>query len=63
MNEVQLGLFFTTSNEVIWSQKISYFMYGLKSAILSIFQKSAYWLDWSGLLVQPSISAHKKGWK
>jgi hypothetical protein len=46
MNKVHQGLFFTTSNEVIWSPKNSNFIHGLKSAILAIFQKSADWLDW-----------------
>ena len=46
MNKFHEGLFFTTLNEVIWPQKISNFMHGLKSAILAIFQKSADWLDW-----------------
>ena len=38
--------FLATSNEIIWPQKNSDFMHGLKSAILAIFQKSADWLDW-----------------
>ena len=59
MNKVHKGLFFTNSNEVIWPPKNSTFMHGLKSAILAIFQKSADWLDWSALLVQPSISPHR----
>ena len=46
MNKWHKGLFFITSNEVIWPKKNSNFMQGLKSAILVIFQKSANWLDW-----------------
>ena len=38
--------FRSTSNEVIWPPKNSNSMHGLKSAILTIFQKSAKWLDW-----------------
>ena len=34
---------------------IFFFMHGLKSAILAIFQKSTYW----SLFVQPSETAHK----
>ena len=45
MNKVHQGLFFATSNEVIWPKMISSFMHGLKSAILAIFQKSPDWLD------------------
>ena len=33
------GLLFITSNEYIWPKKNLIFMHGLKSAILSIFQK------------------------
>ena len=45
MNKVHKGLFFNTSNEVIWSTENSTFMHGLKSDILAI-QKTADWLDW-----------------
>ena len=34
-------------------------MHRLKSAILAILQKSADWLDWPALLVQPSKTAHR----
>ena len=38
--------FLRTSNEVIWPKFFLKSMHGLKSAILSISQKLADWLDW-----------------
>ena len=60
MNKFHKELFFATSNKVILPKKFFNCMHGLKSAILAISQKLADWLDWPALLVQPSISAHRK---
>ena len=47
MNKVHLVLFLNTSNEVIWPEKNSKFIYGLKNDNFGKFyQKSADWLDW-----------------
>ena len=51
MNKWHKGLFFITSNEVIWPPKNSNLMQRLKSAILAIFEKGR---DGRTLLVQPS---------
>jgi hypothetical protein len=56
MNKVHQGLFYTTSNEVIWPSKKSNFMHGLKVPFWQFFRN---WLiGWIGhaLVVQPSIS-------
>jgi hypothetical protein len=60
MNKFHERIFFASSKKVIWLKKIFNCMHGLKSAILAIFRN---WLiGWIGhaLLVQPSISAHRK---
>ena len=44
MKKWHKGLFKITSNEVMWPQKNSNFMQGLKSAILAIFQNGLGWL-------------------
>ena len=54
------NLLFATSNKVNWPKKNFDCMHELKSAILTILPKSADWLDWPALLVQPSISVHRK---
>ena len=60
--------FLRTSNEVIWPMHLAHAWvkkchFGNFSRILlklPKWQKLANWLDWPALLVQPSISAHRK---
>ena len=49
MNKFHKRLFFATSNKVIWPKTFLNCMYGLKSAILAIFQKLAGLAGLAGL--------------
>ena len=46
LDKITKGHFYSTSNEDIWPKKKLNYVQGLKSAILTIFQKLAYGLDW-----------------